>query len=176
MPTALRTRSCTERSPRAALRQDAGQSTVEAALLLPSVLLCLALLVQPACLLYTRGVMQAAAAETCRVAATRPVLAGSADASYRAYALRRLSAVPDVGVFHSGGDDGWEVEISGSSAQGWVRVRIETSVEPLPFLGVLAYAGGLVEDGAIRLSVEVETATRPSWVEGDYREWLQLWE
>ena len=38
-----------------------GQASVESALLLPTILLLLALLMQPACLLYTRCVMEGAA-------------------------------------------------------------------------------------------------------------------
>ena len=44
---------------------------MEAALFLPTIMLLLALLLQPAFLLYTRAVMQQAASEGLRVLATR---------------------------------------------------------------------------------------------------------
>jgi hypothetical protein len=65
---------------------EEGQSTVEAAVLLPTVFVLLALLVQPVCLLYTRTLMHGAAAETARAVLTAR---GSADLSAcRHYALR----------------------------------------------------------------------------------------
>ena len=76
-----------------------GQSTVEAALLIPVTLTVVALLVQPACVLYTRSVMSATAHELARVVSTSR---GSAD-EVRAYALRRLAAVPEAPLFHEGG-------------------------------------------------------------------------
>ena len=47
-----------------------GQATIEAAVLLPSVMLLFAILLEPACLSYTRTIMRATACETARVAAT----------------------------------------------------------------------------------------------------------
>lgn len=49
---------------------ESGQSTVEAAVLLPVLFVVFGLLLQPAILLYNRCIMNAAAAEGCRLVAT----------------------------------------------------------------------------------------------------------
>ncbi len=140
-------------------------------------MVCLALLVQPACMLYTRTVMQAAAAEGCRMLAAPPTSAGVAEQSYRAYILRRLSAVPDVGIFHVGGEAGWEIALEGPGGGDTARVSIATSVRPLPLIGVLtALLGAGDGDGGVRLEVEVATTVRPSWVEGGYGDWSSIWD
>ena len=158
-------------------RSEEGQASVEAALLLPALMVCLALLVQPACMLYTRAVMQFAAAEACRLVATPPSTAGVADQAYRSYIERRLSAVPDAAVFHKGGAQGWTIDYSFSPEDGVARVSIETSVQPLPLLGVAAALLGETDgEGGVVLRVEVEERMRPTWVEGDYGAWSSLWD
>ena len=74
------------------LRAQGGQGTVEAAVVLPSVMLVLALLLQPVCLSYTRTVMRAAAGECARAAAT--AYGGNMAACERAGALRRCPRFP----------------------------------------------------------------------------------
>ena len=64
------------------------------ALLLPVLMFCVAFLLQPALLLYTRSVMASAAAEVARAAATAPP--GTGASAYQAMARRRLAAVPEV--------------------------------------------------------------------------------
>ena len=51
-------------------KQNAGQASVEAALLFPVILMIIALLVEPVCILYTKTVMDGACAEGLRVATT----------------------------------------------------------------------------------------------------------
>lgn len=119
-------------------QDEQGQATVEAALLLPVLMVLMALLVQPACLLYTRCVMQSAAAEGCRLVATSTRAAGAAPQAQCAYVLRRLAAVPDAPIFHEGGEAGWEIELSGSTSAHAASARITTTARPLPFVGVLA--------------------------------------
>ena len=93
-------------------------------MLIPSVMLLIALLVQPICLLYTRAVMHGAAAETARAVATAR---GAGDLEEcKQYARRRLAAVHRDSV-------------------------------------------GLV------LRVEVKQRMRPSWLEGNYGDWLKIW-
>ena len=79
-------------------RNRSGQATVEAAMLVPVVLTLVALLVQPACALYTRSVMAATAAEVARLVST----ARGSDEDVRDYALRRLAAVPTSRFFTRG--------------------------------------------------------------------------
>ena len=62
---ALRTSRCIDIA-----REDRAQSTVEAAFLLPTFLTLILLALQPVCLLYTRAVMESAAAETARLMTT----------------------------------------------------------------------------------------------------------
>ena len=104
-------------------RDDAGQMSVEAALLLPVVLTLLALLVQPVCVLYTRTLMASTAGELARLAATSR---GSED-DLRSFALRRLAAVPDLAIFHEGGTRGWEVEVAGPTTVSYTHLTLPTT-------------------------------------------------
>lgn len=148
-----------------------GQSTVEAALLIPVTLTVVALLVQPACVLYTRSVMSATAHELARVVSTSR---GSAD-EVRAYALRRLAAVPEVPLFHEGGPDAWEVVAEGPDDAGHVSVSVEGRVRPLPILGAIVSALGTAEGGTVVVRVEVSCDLRASWIGGSYDEWVGIW-
>ena len=153
-----------------------GQATVEAALTLPVLLMCMALLVQPACVLYTRAVMHAAAAEACRLIATPPSSASVADQAYCAYVLRRLAAVPDVSVFHLGGEEGWDITLERSASGHEACVTIQTSVQPLPFLGAATPLFGQGDgSGNVVMRVEVKTTIRPDWLEGNYATWSWIW-
>ena len=149
-----------------------GQSTVEAALLIPVTLTVVALLVQPACVLYTRSVMSATAYELARVVSTSR---GSAD-EVRAYALRRLAAVPEVPLFHEGGPDAWEVVAEGPDDAGRVTVSVEGRVRPLPLLGALVAALGPSGDGCVVLRAETSLDVRSDWVRGSYEEWIGIWD
>lgn len=148
-----------------------GQTSVEAALLIPVVLTLVALLAQPACVLYTRSVMVSAAEELVRVRATSHV----GEDELRAYALRRLAAVPDVPAFHSGGPEAWEVESSSPDDSGRVRVTIAGRVRPLPLLGVLVAAFGELDGGEVVLVAEASREVRADWIGGDYGEWVGIW-
>lgn len=76
-----------------------GQATVEAALLIPALLISLLLLIQPGILLYTRMVMEGAAAEGCRVLATASSLEENT-ATVEDFVKRRLASVPQQENFH----------------------------------------------------------------------------
>lgn len=153
---------------RASLLGAEGQASVEAALLLPSMLVLLALLLEPACLLYTRMVMEHAAAESARLALT----ASAEDAEK--FCRRRLKAVPEASLFHVGGEDDWEIECSNEN--GKVAVRITGHVRPLPLFNMLAQTV-LEHDGAgIVLRVECEVALRPQWLGGDSGAWSRIWD
>lgn len=145
--------------------------SVEAALLLPVLLAVVALLAQPVCVLYTRAVMASAAGEVGRLALTSE---GTED-DLRAFALRRLMAVPDVPVFHEGGPAAWEVEVSGPDDCGVVSVAIEGRVRPLPLFGALVAPLGTAEGQTVLLRVETTGSLRAGWTEGDYGDWLEMW-
>lgn len=165
---ACRTSRCTE-----AIRSSCGQSSVEAALLLPVLMFCVAFLLQPALLLYTRSVMASAAAEVARAAATAPP--GTGASAYQAMARRRLAAVPEVSILHAGGADDWQVEVTGLGERE-VDVTIRGHVRPLPLMGVVAGAFGQVEGGNVVLEAHVAEQVRPSWLEGSYESWVSVWD
>lgn len=154
-----------------ALKEERGQMTVEAALLIPVVLAMVALLAQPACVLYTRSVMASTAGELCRLAAT----ARCDESEIDGYALRRLAAVPDLPVFHEGGPQAWEVSVEGPDGHGVVVAAIEGRVRPLPLLGALVAPLGTEDDGCVVVRVETAAAMRADWVEGGYGDWVKMW-
>jgi hypothetical protein len=144
---------------------------VEAAVLLPTLMLLLSMLVQPVCMGYTRMIMAHAAAETLRVMATSPD-----EATARNYALRRLRAVPEASLFHAGADRDWQIQV-GREDEGRVAVAsIAGHVRPLPFFGILASAFGERDGQGVVLRVQVRGNVRPAWVGGDYGEWQEMWD
>lgn len=155
----------------AAFSSEDGQATVEAAVLLPAVMVVLALLLQPAMLLYTRAIMSGAAAEGARLAttATHDEVTSLVDG----YVRRRLRAVPDVSCFHAGGGDAWEVAVMQDG--GRVRVSVVGHAQPLPLVGVMAGLVGQTDGEGVLLLAEVERDMRSEWVGGDYGDWIAAW-
>lgn len=154
-------------------KKNRGQSSVEAALLLPTLGLVLALLIQPCCLAYTRALMLVAAGEGVRLCAT-----ASADERERlvdSFVRRRLAAIPDVAVFHEGGADGWEVSSEVSDDGRQATVTVKGHVRPLPLMGA-AMAALLPSDGELAvLEVRMSEQVRPGWLEGGFDEWISQW-
>ncbi len=148
---------------------ERGQASIEAALILPAVMLVLALLLEPACMGYTLVVMRSAASETIRLIATQR----ATDDAVKAFVLRRLSAVPEVSIFHVGGEGDWDVQIE--RGDGVATVSIRGHASPLPLAGFVASAFADVDGGGVVLSVEVSEKTRASWVRGDYGDWQGIW-
>ena len=155
------------------VRECSAQATVEAALLLPSFLILLLLMIQPVCLLYTRAVMESAASSAARIMTTS---GGDADEACRAFVLRRLQAVPNVSIFHEGGSLSWDIEFGHADDGGASRVKIRGTAKPLPILGAFvgAFAAGDAQ-GNVAIEVEVSYASRPEWLEGDYESWISSW-
>lgn len=139
-------------------------------MLLPSLMLVIALLAQPVCLSYTRVVMRSAAAECARAAATAY---GDDVAACRSFALRRLRAVPEVPLFHVGGEGDWQIGIERS--EGHVSVDITGHARPLPLMGALAALASTSDGEGVVLSVTLSEDTRADWVRGDYDAWQQMW-
>ena len=154
-------------------RSERAQATVEAAFLLPVFLTLLLLALQPVCLLYTRAVMEQTAAATARLMVTGE----GDDEAYRAFAMRRLSAVPDISVFHTGGPLAWDIELKrAADTGGRVSVSIDGAVRPLPVLGAFGAAMGTANaHGDMELHVEVAYEGRPEWLEGGYDAWIGMW-
>lgn len=151
---------------------ESGQSTVEAAVLLPVLFVVFGLLLQPAILLYNRCIMNIAAAEACRLVTT-----GVADsASTRAYVERRLEAIPKIPIFHA--DETWGITWS-CSGDGTAQVSIENHARPLPLFGITAGLTNVVgEDGTVIQRVELSCSPIPDWVgeQGyDPSDWIGAW-
>lgn len=150
-----------------------GQSTVEAAFLLPIVFAVMGLLLQPAVLLYNRCIMNAAAAEGCRLVATNT----NDDASTRAFFDRRLSSIPKIPIFHEG--DTWELSWSGGELGQPVSVSIVNHAQPLPLFGIIAgLSGSLDADGRIEQKAEVSCALAPEWASSlgsGPTDWISAW-
>lgn len=167
---------CTKHLRRAlhvARHETRGQASVEAAFLLPVLFFLLALLLQPLCIFYTRATMALAASEGVRVMTTMPQTS-SAEYGER-FVRRRLEAIPELGIFHVGNSDSWEIEASGGEAEKEASIVIRGQVQPLPLLGVLAlpFTGA---NGVIELQVEASAPVRPDWLGGDYETWVSAWD
>ncbi len=143
---------------------------------MPVILLGMLLLIQPAIVLYDRAVMEAAASEGCRILAT--LNAGDEDAA-RLAIERRLSAIPDADIFHSGA---WTIEISGSEGSAQASVHIEHGLRPLPLIGAGMGFMGLVDaDGLFVHDVSRTTEVLDEWViesrfGADAEAWIERWE
>ena len=151
------------RSRRKALLDDRGQSTVEAAFVLPIVMLLLLMMLQPAICLYDHIVMRSAAAEGCRLLATSP----GSPSTNEDYIRRRLSAIPDIDIFHvhSRGCS-YDIEMAGDETASEVRVKITNKVKPLPLLDAAMSLGHLLGNGGtIEISAESSMPTQPKWVD-----------
>ena len=141
-------------------------------MLLPSVLVVIALLVQPVCMFWTRTVMRGAAAETARLAATA---AGpdALDACER-FARARLRAVPEASLFHVGGASDWQVSVAGAGTDV-VEVAITGHARPLPLMSAIASAFGACDAEGVVLTESVRVRARPDWLEGGYGDWIGMW-
>lgn len=155
--------------------EQTGQASVEAALFLPTIMLLLALLLQPAFLLYTRAVMQQAASEGLRVLATREKQGAATEEACVSYVRRRLGAVPNAEAFHVGGANGWEVSCEGDASCEQVSVEVTGRLRPLPLVGVLAAALGEADGELVVVRVRVTERARPEWLEGSYADWVSMW-
>lgn len=146
-------------------------------MLLPCLLVLLLLALQPVCLLYTRAIMEAAAASGARLMVTGENVS---DESCRAFVVRQLAAVPNVTIFHAGGPLSWDVEFTHAGegdAAGAVRVSVRGYVRPLPVLGAFAPVFGATNaQGDVELSVDVSYRARPDWLEGGYDAWIAAWD
>lgn len=145
------------------MRDTRGQSTVEAAFVLPIVMVLLLMLLQPAICLYDHIVMRGAAVEGCRLLATS---VGSPSTN-EDYIRRRLSAIPDIDIFHvHAGGCSYEIEMVGDETASEVRVKITNRLKPLPLLDVAMSLGNVLgEGGTISVSAESSMRTQPSWVD-----------
>lgn len=159
-----------------------GQTTVEAAFLIPILLLLILMLIQPMILLYNRMVMENAAAEACRLLVTASPQDANSQEKYEGYVQRRLAAIPPVDIFHvhtSGCT--WVITLEGDESSPEVSVSIENQVRPLPLIGWGASLLGMTNaEKCIVQKVTVTMPTQPDWVAGsggnDPQGWVHAYE
>lgn len=162
--------------------RERGQATVEAAVLIPVLFTALLLLLQPGILLYDRMVMQGAAAEGCRLLATKTVASGDMDGSCEAFVRHRLGAVPPHDCFHvHRGGCSWDIVMTGDEGSQTVSVTVGTDVRPLPLLDAGAALLGMTDSaGNLHLETSVSLPVQPAWVDGaeagrDPAAWIGAW-
>lgn len=145
-----------------------GQATVEAAYLIPVVFLCLLLLLQPGIILYDHAVMEAAAADGCRLLATKTDVIGASHDACEAFVKRRLAAVPPQDQFHlHGGACSWEIDVEGDETSEYVQVTIRNKLKLLPLVDAGGTLLGIVDSsGAYPLEVTSRMRTQPQWALG----------
>ena len=164
---------------RGLLRRTDGQATVEAAFLIPLICLLLIMLCQPLILLYDRMVMEAAAAEGCRLIATQTSSGGGRHAgeSYEAAVRRRLGSIPPIDCFHiHEGGCSYRVELVGDENSEYVSVAITNKLRLLPVAGLGARMLGRCDgDRVYTQHVEVRVHARPSWTTGGPEDWIGHW-
>lgn len=132
-----------------------GQGVVEAAFLLPIMLVLVLLLVQPAIVLYDLIIMKSAASETCRLLATSEV-------DVEDFVRSRLSAIPQTEIFHVH-DSGCSYEISvAGTGTSQTSTKITNKLKPIPLvdLAFKLFGGG----GLITISAESTQTVQPGWV------------
>lgn len=148
-------------------RTDAGQATVEAAFLIPVLFVVMLMLIEPGIILYDRMVMDGAAAEACRLLATKCTAGGFDEDDYRAVIARHLGAIPQQDLFHiHGGDCTYDVRMTGDESAGTVAVEIDNEIRLLPLFDAAGALTGIAPDGRYKISVRQQASTKPTWYEG----------
>lgn len=162
--------------------EKSGQSTVEAAYIIPVIFLLLLLLIQPGILIYNLTVMEAAASEGCRILATKPVQSDQSSQLYHDYVMRRLGSMPPQEIFHvHEGGCTWNVSLNGDETTETVDVEISHKVKLLPLLDVGASVFGISNSsGQIEQKVSRSMPTQPQWVAENSlglnpSEWVEQW-
>ena len=147
-------------------KPDTGQGTLEAAITIPVLFVLMLLLIQPGIVLYDRVVMHAAAAEGCRLLATKGDALGSMDGACEAYIRHRLASIPQHECFHVH-EKGctWDIAFTGDESSSQVSVSISTEIKPLPLFDGASVLLGLANSrGNWDVAVQVAMATQPDWV------------
>ncbi len=173
---------CLQRECARIVRGKRGQATVEAAFLIPILFVLLLLLIQPGIVLYDRMVMQAAAAEGCRLLATQPAQGGLSEERIEALITRRLGSIPPQDLFHCHeGGCSWRIEVRGGETSETTEVVIGNRIEPLPVMDVGASLAGILDaDGRYSFEVSCSAPTQPQWVSQsstgiDPQAWVEQW-
>jgi len=125
-------------------------------------------------------IMNGAAAEGCRLLATRTSVGSYSDDKYEGYIKRRLAAIPPIDIFHAHvGAKPWDISMEGDENSSTVTVRIVNHVKPLPLLGWGASLTGMSNaNGYLVQTVEISSPSQPAWVGSDGTgpaEWTTQW-
>lgn len=144
---------------------ERGQATIEAALTIPVMFLLMLMLIQPGIILYDRIVMGNAAAEACRLLATRTDAFGSMDGGCEAFVRHRLAAVPPHDCFHvHDGGCTWDIALAGDETSQTVSVTIGNELKPLPLLDMASTLLGMTNAaGNLEIRETVEMEVQPEW-------------
>ena len=160
------------------LRDECGQGTVEAAIVIPVLFVLLLLLLQPGIVLYDRLIMGNAAAEGCRLLAT----ANETSEAYEAFIRHKLSAVPQHDCFHvHHGSCSWKIEMSGNETSSAVTVRISNELRPLPLFDMGSKLLGMTNgNGNLVIEESVTMPTQPDWAAAspsgtNPTDWIGAW-
>lgn len=158
------------------INKTSGQSSVEAALLLPTLLTVFMLMLQPCTMMYTKIVINFACSDSLRLIAFQ----GGSQETYgqerlNEYVLHRLKAVPHIDIFHVGKAEGWTIELS-ASEDGNAQIYLSHKVKPLPLFGGLAEAFGSFDGEYIEVHSDASANLRPSWLQGNYSDWIGMWD
>lgn len=156
-----------------------GQGTVEAAVVIPIVFIMILLLIQPGIVLYDYLVMQNAAAEGARLAATTSQSELSSSCS--TFIRNRLSSIPQQELFHvHEGACSWDIVVTGGESTEVSEVRITNQLQPLPlFDAALSLLGATNDAGNLELTVSFSQQNQPQWVassvSGTPVDWVKAW-
>ncbi len=147
-------------------RTEDAQATVEAAFILPVIILCMGLSVQPILCMYTKSLMQEAALEGVRFA-----MSEEDKNKTERFVRRRLEAIPASEIFHAGSDDDWNIEIVRS--QETVSITIVGHMKEIPLLGTPSLLYLDHDEAGIVLKASASGVISPSWREGSYEQWAE---
>ncbi len=147
-------------------RSEMGQASIEAAFILPVVLLIIGLTIQPMLYLYTKAMMQEACLEGVRYATTQ-----DKDELLVRYVRRRLESIPPMEIFHSGGQGEWDIEVVRSERS--IYIAVGSIMKPIPVLGNPSLLVLPSKEGGLYVEANATCDLSPSWREGDYEEWVE---
>ncbi len=145
---------------------NAGQASLEAALIIPIMFVGILVLVQPCIILYDRMIMNAAAAEGCRLLITKTSSLDATDDIYQLVVARHLRAIPSIDIFHVQEEErAWNVSIEGDETSEEVVVTVHNRCRPLPLIAMgTSWLSATDADGCFSWETTVRMKTQPSWV------------
>ena len=129
------------------------QSSVEAAFVVPICMMLLLCLLQPLCLMYTQATMWSAANQALRCMETT-----QDESAVVSYIQRRLSAIPEVSLFHAGGAQDWDISCSGFGEKSG-EVSISGHVKPLPLFYAASRLFAQTDDKGIIVTITAHSKT-----------------